>query len=156
MAILIVRMAARQGITLCPNYFVAERALAFQTHNLYIAREIAQMVPLTGFTMYQRLRHLNRWTGDFLPNAEGPSKMIENGVSRGRAFRSSLEMLLRTRAGNWLEQWEMHRKINRFSHDHRANNETSFTPDWCKGHFDAHSQRILREYDQKRAAGNGQ
>lgn len=146
MVILLVRMAARRGITLCPNYFVTERALAFPTHNLYIAREIAQMVPLTGFAVYQQLRQLNGWVHNFLPNAEGPGKTTLTNTARGRALRSPLEQLLRTRPGNWLEQWEMQRKIHRFSQDSRVNSETSFTPDWCKGHFDAHSQRILNKY----------
>lgn len=149
MVILLVKLAARKGIALCPNYFVSERALAFEQQNLYIAREIAQMVPLMGFDIYQRLRQLNGWTTNFLPNAEGPGKIMADGPSRGRVLRRSLEMALRTRPGGRLEQWEMSRKIRKFSHDSRANTETSFSPDWCKGHFDAHSQRILNQYASK-------
>lgn len=149
MVILLVKLAARRGIALCPNYFVSERSLAFKQQNLYIAREIAQMVPLTGLDVYQQLRQLNGWTTNFLPNAEGAGKMIENRPVRGRVLRPSLEMALRTRPGGWLEQWEMSRKIRKFSHDSRANTEASFSPDWCKGHFDAHSQRILNQYASK-------
>ena len=150
MVIAIVKWAARQGVALCPNYFVSERALAFSNQNLYIAREIAQMVPLSGLDVYEQLRQINGWTANFLPNANGPGKQIENQPVRGRVLRSSLEFILRTRPGSWLEQWEMRRKIHKFARDSRANAETSFTPDWCKGHFDAHSQRILNQYASMR------
>lgn len=150
MVIAIVKWAARQGITLCPNYFITERALAFPDQNLYIAREIAQMVPLSGLGMYQQLRQINGWTAQFLPNAEGPGKIIQDEPVRGRVLRSFIETTLRTRPGSWLEQWEMGRKIRKFGQDTRANTETSFAPDWCKGHFDAHSQRILNQYASRR------
>ena len=150
MVIALVKLAARRGIILCPNYFVSERALAFEHQNLYIAREIAQMVPLAGFDIYQKLRQLNGWTANFLPNAEGPARQVEKGRMRGRVLRTSLEFALRTRPAVHLEQWEMRRKIHKFSQDHRANAETAFAPDWCKGHFDAHSQRILNQYASRR------
>lgn len=150
MVIAVVKLAARQGIALCPNYFISERALAFPNQNLYIAREIAQMVPLSGLAIYQKLRQVNGWTTNFLPNADGPGKAIGAESVRGRGLRSLLEFVLRTRPGSWLEQWEMNRKIRKFSQDSRLNSETSFTPDWCKGHFDAHSQRILNQYASRR------
>ncbi|MBP7999052.1 MAG: hypothetical protein KA314_19665 [Chloroflexi bacterium] len=150
LVILIVKLAARQGVTLCPNYFITERALVFPLHNLYIAREIAQMVPLTGLAVYQQLRQLNGWTTEYLPNATGPGKVVDLTTVRGRVARPMLELLLRTQPGSWLEAWEMNRKIRKFSQDNRNNSETSFTRDWCKGHFDAHSQRILNQYASRR------
>ena len=69
--LLLVRAEARRGITLCPNYFLSGSALALDQKNLYVAREITQMVPLSGRRVYNQLREQNLWTRDFLPNASG-------------------------------------------------------------------------------------
>ncbi len=47
-ALLFGRLTARRGLTLCPNLIVSERALQWEQHDLYSAREIGQMVPLAG------------------------------------------------------------------------------------------------------------
>ena len=70
-AVLLVHLAARRGIHLCPNYFLSERHLFFEEQNLYTAHELTQMVPVSGLDIYRQMRQLNRWTADFLPNAKG-------------------------------------------------------------------------------------
>src|SRR5207302_681992 len=58
----LVRAAELRGVTLCPNYFLSERALALDEQNLFTAHEVTQMVPLTGSPIYERFRALNQWT----------------------------------------------------------------------------------------------
>jgi hypothetical protein len=152
MVIVIVRLAARRGISLCPNYFLSERALNFAERNLYAAHELVQMVPLTGLDVYWRMRELNSWWVDYLPNAAG----IADGPAAGelklprpaRALRAAGEGLLGSRLGRPLERWEMNRKVGRFSRlaDGR---EAAFSADWCKGHFDHHGQRAIESYNER-------
>src|SRR5205085_8843103 len=52
----LVRVAALRGTELCPNYFLSERALVLHERNLFIAHEVAQMVPVAGLETYQRMR----------------------------------------------------------------------------------------------------
>lgn len=151
--ILLVRLAARKGVHLCPNYFLSERHLRFEEQNLYTAHELTQMVPIAGLPVYRQMRQLNAWTADFLPNAAGipEQKMTgqtgnSNDVNR---FPTSLtEGILRTPPGGWLENWEMKRKIRKFTHL-TGGDESAFSADWCKGHFDGHRQRVLDEFDNQ-------
>ena len=148
MVIAVVRYGALRGLELCPNYLVSERALDFDDRNLYTAHEIAQMVPISGFETYERMRALNGWLCDFLPNAGGPPRQIE-APARWRPLRRLAERLLRGRVGARLERWEMERKIRKLAGGGRSPAETAYSPDRCKGHVDGHGERILALYYER-------
>ncbi len=40
--------------------------------NVFMAHELAQMVPLAGHTLYHAMRTVNLWSFDLLPNADSP------------------------------------------------------------------------------------
>jgi hypothetical protein len=142
----VVRLAARRGVVLCPNYFVAESALALPEHTLYTAREVAQMVPLSGLPVYQRLRAQNSWVACFLPNADGPPQAAPTAVCPVSWGQKLAELPLRTPLGAWLEQWEQARKIARLTQTQKRSGESCFTAVICKGHSQAHQQRTLSAY----------
>ncbi|MFQ5400750.1 MAG: hypothetical protein ACE5E7_14280 [Anaerolineae bacterium] len=142
--IALVRLARRDGVELCPNYILSEDALKFPDHNLYVAHEITQMVPLSGLNVYQRIRQLNAWADELLPNAAGPP-YHPDPVSPG-LHQSLVERPLRTPVGRWLEQWEMNRKIRKLRAQETEFTETDFCADWCKGHFDAYNRPTMRAY----------
>ncbi len=152
MVVLVVRLAAKRGVALCPNYLVSERALAFHERNLYTAREIAQMVPVAGSTMYNRMREVNSWVEEFLPNAEGVPQTHRDFQVRNEQryewMRIWAELLMRTPPGSWLERWEMERKIRKFARL-QMGDETAFSHDWCKGHFENHGRRAMEHFDDQ-------
>ena len=147
----IVRLAARHDITLCPNYFVAESALTLPEQNLYTAREIVQMVPLFGGSIYRQLRQHNCWVSQFMPNAVGPPQVSPTETSPARWPQKLTERLLRTPLGAWLEQWEQTRKITWLRSQQNGRSESNFSATICKGHFEAHQQRTLTAYQQRLA-----
>lgn len=148
MVILVVKAAARQGIVICPNYLVTEDALSIDVRNLYTAREIAQMIPLSGMDVYHRMRRANAWVLDYLPNASGaPARAGSPPVKRRR--QRFAEALLRTPVGTHLETWEMTRKIRKFTREAPDAGEVAFAADWCKGHFDAHGAQTLNAYAER-------
>lgn len=151
--ILIVRWAARRGLELCPNYFLTERALELPTRNLYTAHELTQMVPLSGLPIYHTLRRLNAWTQEYLPNALGAPTLslpARSAIrqSAGLPVGRLVELLLGSRLGQWLEQWEMARKIRRFRHANDSWDEAEFSADCCKGHFNQHQHTTLQAWER--------
>jgi hypothetical protein len=154
MIVALVKLAAQTDDTICPNYLLSERALVFGQHSLFAAHELAQMVPVAGLEMYRRMRQLNAWTQTYLPNAQGPPREIGGLSSRHSAIRALAERALRTRPGNWLEEWERERKMRKFSQQMGKRSDAAFSTDWCKGHFESHGQMILTAYrDRLEARG---
>lgn len=145
----IVRFAARRAITLCPNYFVTESALALPEKNLYTAREIVQMIPLNGQETYQKLRQQNCWVKQFMPNAKGAPKNQLDEIEPTRWLQTLLERPFRTPLGNWLENWEQRHKIAKLQKQQNGSTESIFTATVCKGHFAAHQQRTLTAYQHR-------
>lgn len=151
--ILIVRAAARRGLVLCPNYFLAESAIHLAEQNLYTAHEMAQMVPLFGSTVYNRLRRANSWLYRYLPNALGAPALPAHVQSamRQTSHRSSrrlLEAIIDTKPGRWLDRWEMARKVRKFHQTYHPWKEAEFSANRCKGHFNLHQQRAIQAYER--------
>jgi hypothetical protein len=143
LVLLIGRLAALQGVSLCPNYLVSLRTLDFPDKTLYAAHEIAQMVPLAGLDVYDQIRERNGWVGRFLPNADSlPATPLISSPSVSHSLvRPVLEAVLRTTPFAHLERWEMHRKIRKLRREQGASPESVFSADYCKGHAHCHQAR---------------
>lgn len=154
MVILLVRLAARRGDTLCPNYLLSEQALILEPQDYFVARELAQLVPLHGLELYHRLRRLNSWTAAFLPNANGPpypapTRWNGSEVEVPPRWRRLAEAVLRLPPADYLERWEMRRKVAKFRHRYPNQTEALFSADCCKGHFEGHAKRIISAYNER-------
>jgi hypothetical protein len=107
-ALLLNKFANIFGETLCPNLIVSETMLEWKEHNLYSARELAQMVLISGADVFNNLRVANKWIEDYLPNSIAYQSITLN--EKPSLFRKSLEILLGGKLGDRFESWEMHRK----------------------------------------------
>jgi hypothetical protein len=148
LVILLVRWAAYSGDVICPNFFLSEKALHLQERNLFTAHELAQMRPLFGLEVYRKIRRLNAWTAEFLPNAgQAPPPDLHKAEPASRlAMQAAAEALLRTRLGGWVEAWEMERKMRKLNALRQPSAEADFCAEWCKGHFGGYGGRTLAAY----------
>ena len=152
MVILMARMASRRGDLICPNYFLSERALVLSDRNLFTAHELAQMVPITGLPVYQRMRKLNNWVSDYLPNA-GVSFWASTPPPPYLQFlRPAIENALSLTPFDWLERWEKERKVKKFGLRLSESFEACFNADQCKGHFGNHSLRVQTAFNERMRA----
>lgn len=149
LSLLIARIAKLEGVHLCPNYLVTTNALELKEHSLYVAHEVAQMIPLSGVETYAEMCRLNCWFHEYLPNAsEAPA--LPDGiqpVTRRSILQKFLEFVLSLSFGDWLERWEMNRKVRRLSREQASSFESYFSADVCKGHIDRHGENIVTALD---------
>ncbi len=151
LALVVSRTVRLAGVNLCPNYLLTEGNLELTDRTLYVARELVQMIPLSGFAVYARMRQLNSWTNEFLPNAGGPQE-FPRAAGRLRTptrLQRILESLLDTAPARRFENWEMRRKIDRLSREQAGSPEAVFSRDLCKGHADRHGQRTEQAFQEK-------
>lgn len=144
-AILFGKITRLFGDTICPNLIISERALEWPLHDLYSARELCQMIPISGYDLYLRLFAANAWTRSLLPNANPKTSEV---------FKTSEvwmlgEIPLRGKLGDKFEIWEMTRKIARFSKQAGFGEETIFTADVCQGNFHHHRKWTDEIYSQR-------
>ncbi len=155
-AVILVRWARLWGIRLCPNYVLAETALSQARRDLYIAHEIAQMIPLSGMALYTAMRHSNAWTVDYLPNAEAPLYPLPDHTPQGvgRWLQWVGERIFGGAWGDRLERWEMRRKQRKFQDVLPAApaSAAQLDAEQVKGHFEDHGARILAAYEARLAA----
>jgi hypothetical protein len=143
LSLLVARFAKLEGLSLCPNYLVTTNAMDLKERSLYVAHELAQMIPLSGMEVYLEMRRLNSWARDYLPNALNEPEMPQ-GMQPARyssLIQKVLEIFLSLPAANWLEKWEMDRKIARLTREQSSSFESYFSADVCKGHIDRHGQK---------------
>jgi len=150
--ILLVRLMRLRNIEICPNYVLASDQLVQTRQDLYIAHEIAQVLPLSNQNLYQQLRDQNRWVFEHLPNASSPFYQLwDNKDNRlGLILKRGVEGILSTPLGNWLEQWEYRRKARRFEQQAQAPTASAeIDRGHVKGHFNDYGHRVLAQYQAK-------
>jgi hypothetical protein len=151
LALLVGRLAKLEGVNLCPNYLISTNALELEERSVYVAHELAQMIPLSGMEIYDEIHRLNGWMVDYLPNSLIAPEMPDCATMMKKSHRIQkvLEFLLRLRFAKWFEKWEMDRKIARLTQEQSSSFESYFSADVCKGHIDKHGQKTEHAIEER-------
>ena len=150
-AIIVVRIGRMRGVKICPNYILAETNLVQTRRDIFLAHEVAQMVPIYGNDYYRRFREVNNWVYQQLPNAIDPLfDEAEVKIGVGNKLKRFLEVVCGGAVGNRLEQWEYQRKLKRFATDLQTPHSSAQVDDTqVKGHFNDHGHPALQKYAQR-------
>jgi len=147
-----VRAARLFGAGLCPNYVLAETALEQQRRDLFIAHDLAQMVPLVGLPAYKQMRAANTWASRYLPQASAPLRSELEQALPGWTVRLQRwgEAVLGGGLGDSLERWEQSRKLRKFAPAAgQAGSAAELDAERVKGHFEDHGHPILRKFEER-------
>ena len=150
--IAVVKLAARRGIELCPNFVLSTDHLTLRNRNLYTAHEVAQLVPLSGRHWHRAFLDVNAWVSQVLPNAM-PAAPTPPANGRPPWSQKIAGGVLSLPVFDPLEEWEMRRKIKRLTARlGREGGTVALSAHECRGHFAAHDARILAAYQARLAA----
>jgi hypothetical protein len=147
------RMMRLSGHTICVNVLVSENALPWPRHDLYSAREMGQMIPITGTKMYDRLRMANTWTQAMLPNcgrsAPGFARFPEQKQGWSNQIQRLWELPLRGALGQRIEQSAMKFQLRRIGRRSGMSDETNFSADLCQANFHHHRKSVWDAFQHR-------
>lgn len=136
------------GDRICINLLISENHLHWSQHDLYSAREICQMIPISGFDTHNNFRVANLWTQEFLPNTLSNKKKSDQISWLQKIF----EFIFLTKFGDKLEKWAMDFQMKIIARQENVSNETNFTVDICQGNFHQHKKWTQIEYEKRLAS----
>ena len=132
LSMVVVRFWSLRGVTVCPNYLLAESALALPERDRYTARELLQMLPVGASHAYERMLRENEWWRDFLPNATPRAHARPAKLTLGRRI---IEGMMSTELFDLAERWLMRRKASELR-GQATTTEAVFSAEMCKGNFE--------------------
>ena len=129
------------GELLCPNMVMSVDALEFE-QSVYGAREMMQIIPLKDENGISEMFNKNTWVNEVLPNARmKPSIPLPSKKKYPWWWRIMNIPIL----GNIIESWEARRRIKELKNSSKSE-EAIYTKSVCRGHENAHKNRIESEY----------
>jgi hypothetical protein len=136
----------------CINYFVDTNSLEIQDKNLYTATEIAFLLPMYNYPMYEEFLMVNNWYQFEYPNIYN---QVEDIIIKPIWIKYFFESLMNNKLGDWVDQkcfsiitgfWrKKYHNLNEetFSFNFRSQKNVS------KHHPNSFQNRVLRQYDEK-------
>lgn len=136
------------GHRICVNLLISESALAWPQCDLYSAREICQMIPISGIEVYRRFCAANAWTESILPNSGlfTYDRVPVSSPGRKNTIQKLLEISL---SSERLEQWAMRLQLARMTHKWGTGDETCFSADVCQSNFHNHRKSTQDLFEKK-------
>ena len=132
------RLMRLLGDRICVNLLISESTLEWSSHDLYSAREMCQMIPVTSMDVYSRLRKANAWIENYLPNATSVPQHAPEVRASVSWLQKFIEILLRGKFGDILENRVMDFQMNKIYRTYGKGQEANFSTDLCQGNFNNH------------------
>lgn len=134
---------------ICANIFLSEADLHLPDHNLFIAHEVCQMLPLVGPDTYARFLQANSWVRDFLPQWQ-PEAVEWQDVQALRRIQRAAEWSLAP-VGDRLDQSLRERQLARIraKHSRGHNTNVKITATQLRFHARDLSDYIVETYNAR-------
>ncbi len=135
---------------ICANIFLSERDLHIPDHNLFIAHEICQMMPLLGERAYRAFLDTNAWVCAYLPQWQPLPATFEDRAGWRRVqqlFEHTLANSLGERLDAELARWQLKRIEDKHARGHNPN--VKVTPTQLRFHARDLSEYVISSFDAR-------
>jgi len=136
----------------CLNYFIDTNSLEIPDKNVFTATEIAFLLPMYNYLLYQEFMKANDWYRLEYPNLNHRSEALK---IKPPLLKRILEKILNNRIGNKLDDWSFsvisgfwRKKFSYFSEKQFSLNMRSLK-NVSKHHPNSFQERVLKTYKEK-------
>ena len=136
----------------CLNYFIDSNNLEIPDKNIFTATEIAFLLPMYNYSLYENFMAKNNWFRAEFPNFKLRTEEI---VIQPRSVKKALEYFLNNRLGRFLDQLSFSVIVCFWKRKFRHLSEKSFTlnfrsqTDVSKHHPNAFQEKVVSRYSEK-------
>lgn len=136
----------------CINYFIDSENLSIPDKNIFTATEIITLIPSYNHPLYSDFFRANDWITDYYPNAT--MAQCNTSLSKESIIKRTLEKLLDTQLGEWLDRYFYKTTINHWKKKFKGMDEAAFElnmrsrKDVSKHHPQGFQFRVLKMYDE--------
>ena len=151
-AVVLLAKAMRRRRTLCANFVVSDRALAFAPPDLFTASQIVGLKPLTGAEVYRALLAANPFVRRFYPNFHVPAcgRTARRRLQASHGVRTLIEWMLAVPA--WVVEGICRRGyggyLRRKAAGWESREQVRLDAECLKLHTRSHRQEVLTRFDE--------
>ena len=138
----------------CLNYFISEADLTINDQNLFVATELAYLIPTVNHPLYQKLLQNNFWYKEYLMNKNDVGS-ISNSELQESTLKKIIEFFFVGKFGNWMDSVFLNLTLNRWRKKYPEMSSEDFELQFrsrkhvCKRHTYGYQNKVLQMFSDK-------
>lgn len=138
----------------CLNYFISEADLTINDQNLFVATELAYLIPTVNHPLYKKLLQNNFWYKEYLMNKNEVGS-ISNSDLQESTLKKIIEFFFVGKFGNWMDSVFLNLTLNRWRKKYPEMSNEDFELQFrsrkhvCKRHTYGYQNKVLQMFSEK-------
>jgi hypothetical protein len=138
----------------CLNYFISEADLKINDQNLFVATELAYLIPTVNHPLYKKLLQNNFWYKDYLMNKNEIGSISNSGLQES-TLKKIIEFFFVGKFGNWMDSVFLNLTLNRWRKKYPEMSSEDFELQFrsrkhvCKRHTYGYQNKVLQMFLDK-------
>ena len=138
----------------CLNYFISEADLTINDQNLFVATELAYLIPTVNHLLYKKLLQNNFWYKEYFIN-KNEAIGISNAEIQESSLKKLIEFFFAGKFGNWMDSVFLNMTLNRWRKKYPEMSHEDFELQFrsrkhvCKRHTYGYQNKVLQMFSEK-------
>ncbi|MCF8423833.1 MAG: hypothetical protein K9H41_05775 [Bacteroidia bacterium] len=138
----------------CLNYFISEADLTINDQNLFVATELAYLIPTVNHSLYRKLLQNNFWYKEYFKNKDEAISISNSDLQESR-LKKLIEFFFIGKFGNWMDSVFLNMTLNRWRKKYPEMSNEDFELQFrskkhvCKRHTYGYQNKILQMFSEK-------
>ncbi len=138
----------------CLNYFISEADLTINDQNLFVATELAYLIPTFNHPLYKKLLQTNFWYKEYFMNKNEAMRISDSEIQESR-LKKLIEFFFAGKFGNWMDSVFLNTTLNRWRKKYPDMSHEDFELQFrsrkhvCKRHTYGFQNKVLQMFSEK-------